>query len=115
MDQTPALNLTESAARHISAVAAKEKNAALMLRLMVRGGGCSGFEYVFTFDTRHDPADDLLVERDGARLVVDKTSLGLLKGSEIDFRETMLESGFRVQNPKATSSCGCGASFAVEE
>jgi len=119
MDQSPntangPLRLTEAAARRINKVVADEKNPALMVRLEVLGGGCSGFQYKFDFDTKFDAAEDVLVERDNARLVIDKTSLGLLQGSEIDFGESLMEAGFRVNNPNASSSCGCGSSFAVE-
>jgi iron-sulfur cluster insertion protein len=113
MDQAPALQLTPSAARRINKVVADEKNPALMVRLEVLGGGCSGYQYKFGFDTRFDPAEDIVIERDGARLVIDKTSLDLLKGSEVDYGESLMEAGFQVKNPNATSSCGCGSSFAV--
>jgi len=113
MDQAPTLQLTQSAARRINKVVADEKNPALMVRLEVLGGGCSGYQYKFGFDTRFDAAEDVLIERDGARLVVDKASLDLLKGSEVDFGESLMEAGFQVKNPNATSSCGCGSSFAV--
>ena len=108
-----ALQLTEAAARRIKAVAALEKNAALMVRLEVLGGGCSGYQYKFGFASGFDPAEDVLIERDGAKLVVDRTSLDLLKGSEVDYGESLMEAGFQVKNPNATSSCGCGSSFAV--
>lgn len=83
------------------------------VRLAVLGGGCSGFSYKFDFDDSFDPAEDIIVERDGARLVVDKTSLELLQGSEVDYSESLMEAGFKVKNPNAVSSCGCGSSFAV--
>ena len=113
MDQPPALSLTEAAAKRINKVVADEKNPALMVRLEVLGGGCSGYQYRFGFDAAHDPADDVVIERDGARLVIDKTSIELLKGSHIDYSESLMEAGFQVKNPNATSSCGCGSSFAV--
>ena len=115
MDQSPALNLTESAARRIKKVVVDEQNSALMVRLEVLGGGCSGYQYKFGFDTRFDAAEDILIERHGARLVIDKTSLDLVKGSEVDYSENLMEAGFRVNNPNATSSCGCGSSFAVKQ
>ena len=107
----PPLRLSESAARHIVRIVAAESNPALMVRLAVMGGGCSGFQYKFDFDTKADPAEDEIFERDGARLVVDKTSLELLKGSEIDYSESLMDAGFKVKNPNAKSSCGCGTSF----
>jgi iron-sulfur cluster insertion protein len=112
-DTGVSLSLTEAAARRILKVAADEKNPALMVRLEVLGGGCSGFQYKFSFADRADQAEDIVISRDGARLVVDKTSLDLLKGSAVDYGENLMEAGFRVVNPNATSSCGCGNSFSV--
>jgi len=111
--ETP-LRLSEAAARRINKVVADEKNPTLMVRLEVAGGGCSGFQYKFGFDKSFDAAEDIVIERDGARLVVDKTSLDLLKGSEVDYGENLMEAGFKVVNPNAESSCGCGGSFAVK-
>ena len=106
------VGLTASAARRILLLAEKEGNPALKLRLSVSGGGCSGFQYGFTFDdTVAD--DDHAFERDGATLVVDDVSLDLLAGSEVDFVEDLMGSYFKVQNPNASSSCGCGSSFSV--
>jgi len=82
------------------------------VRLAVNGGGCSGFNYAFSFDHRVNP-DDLVVARDGAELVVDETSLELLRGAEVDFIDDLAVSAFRVVNPNATASCGCGTSFAI--
>jgi iron-sulfur cluster insertion protein len=113
MNETPALSLTEAAARRIKAVVAAENNPALMVRLEVLGGGCSGYQYKFSFDPSAKTGEDVVIERDGARLVVDAVSLDLLKGSEVDYGESLMEAGFRVNNPNATSSCGCGTSFAV--
>lgn len=108
----PALALTESAARRVAVLAAAEGNRALMLRLAVSGGGCSGFQYGFSLDDSLQP-DDAVFERDGIKLVVDNTSLELLAGSEIDYVEDLVGSYFKVSNPNASSSCGCGSSFAV--
>lgn len=118
MDQNTAsnsapLSLTEAAARRINKVVADQNNPALMVRLEVLGGGCSGFQYKFDFDSKFDAGEDVLITRDGAKLVVDKTSLELVKGSEIDFGESLMEAGFKVINPQAISSCGCGSSFSV--
>ena len=107
------LQISEAAARRINKVVQDEKNPALMVRLEVLGGGCSGYQYKFGFDAKFDAAEDVLVQRDGAKLVVDKTSLELLKGSEVDYGESLMEAGFKIINPNATSSCGCGSSFAV--
>jgi iron-sulfur cluster insertion protein len=83
-----------------------------MLRISVSGGGCSGFQYGFDFDEAVNE-DDRLFERDGARVVIDEVSLELLKGSRIDFVEDLMGAYFKVENPNATSSCGCGSSFAM--
>ncbi|KAI6244308.1 Iron-sulfur cluster assembly accessory protein [Aphelenchoides fujianensis] len=105
------LTLSENAARRIKAIAASEGRP-LMLRVAVDGGGCSGFQYRFDLvDTVED--DDLKVERDGAAALVDVVSLALLKGSEIDFVDELAGAEFRVRNPNAKSSCGCGVSFSI--
>jgi iron-sulfur cluster insertion protein len=117
--QTPALlpggdgvTLSASAARRILKVAAAEGNPELALRISVSGGGCSGFQYSFTLDEA-PTADDVVIARDGARLLVDTVSLDYLKGSEVDFVEDLNGAGFRINNPLAASSCGCGNSFSV--
>lgn len=106
------LGLTASAARRILKVAESEGNPALGLRISVSGGGCSGFQYSFSLDA-DETADDIVITRDGARLLVDAVSLDYLRGSELDFVEDLSGAGFRINNPLATSSCGCGNSFAV--
>jgi iron-sulfur cluster insertion protein len=113
-DMTPVkeVSLSASAARRIGALIAAEGNPGLMLRLAVSGGGCSGFQYGFSFDDSRN-ADDAVFERDGVKLLVDETSLGLLGGAEVDFVEDLVGSSFQVRNPNATSSCGCGTSFAI--
>lgn len=117
--QTPAppaggdgVTLSASAARRILKVAAAEGNPALALRISVSGGGCSGFQYSFALDEA-PTADDIVIARDGARLLVDTVSLDYLKGSEVDFVEDLNGAGFRINNPLAASSCGCGNSFSV--
>jgi iron-sulfur cluster insertion protein len=82
------------------------------LRLAVSGGGCSGFQYGFSFDDTKQ-ADDSVFERDGVSLVIDEVSLELVKGAEIDFVEDMMGAAFQVKNPNAASSCGCGNSFSL--
>ena len=110
MTQTD-LTLSENAARRIKAIAASEGRP-LMLRVAVDGGGCSGFQYRFDLvDAVED--DDLKIERDGAAALVDVVSLALLKGSEIDFVDELAGAEFRVRNPNAKSSCGCGVSFSI--
>jgi iron-sulfur cluster insertion protein len=107
------LTLSEDAAKHIRKIVTDAKNPALMVRLEVLGGGCSGYQYKFGFAETHNAEEDVIIERDSAKLVVDKTSMGLLTGSEIHYSESLLEAGFQVRNPNAVSSCGCGSSFAV--
>ncbi|HEX6219096.1 MAG TPA: iron-sulfur cluster insertion protein ErpA [Sphingomicrobium sp.] len=110
MNQT-AVTLTESAARRVAAIAERQAKPAI-LRLSVDGGGCAGFTY--RFDLADAPAeDDLVVETDGVRLVVDAISLDLLRGSAVDFVEDLGGASFRVTNPNAASGCGCGSSFSV--
>jgi iron-sulfur cluster insertion protein len=105
------LLLTERAARRIRDLVAADGGAA-MLRLAVSGGGCSGYQYGFTLDDAMTD-DDRVVEREGAKLVVDEISLGLLGGAEVDFTEELVGSSFTVRNPNASSSCGCGKSFSL--
>ncbi|MCI4645972.1 MAG: iron-sulfur cluster insertion protein ErpA [Hyphomonadaceae bacterium] len=105
------VTLTSSAAERIKAILAKQPEAKL-LRVSVEGGGCSGFSYKFDFAEARN-ADDLLIERDGAGVVIDEVSLEFLRGSEIDFTNELIGSAFRINNPNATSGCGCGTSFAV--
>src|SRR5256885_17064483 len=105
------VRLTARAAKRISEIL-REDSSAGMLRVAVTGGGCSGFQYDFCLEDSRTP-DDLLIERDGARVLIDPVSLDFLKGAEIDFVEEMIGAAFRVNNPNATSSCGCGTSFSV--
>ena len=106
------LTISARAASRISKLMADEANAELMFRIAVSGGGCSGFQYGFSLDdTRLE--DDVLFERDGVKVVVDPTSLELIRGGEVDFVEELVGSSFQVRNPNATSTCGCGTSFCV--
>lgn len=105
------ISLTGKAASRIVAVMASEAPGA-MLRVSVAGGGCSGFQYVFDID-REKGAGDLVLERDGATVLIDETSLELLDGSTIDFVDDLVGQSFKIINPNATSSCGCGTSFAL--
>jgi iron-sulfur cluster insertion protein len=104
--------VTESAARHIAALRTQEEADGAFLRIAVSGGGCSGFQYGLTFDDRRND-DDFVFERDGIAVVVDDVSLGLLNGAEVDFVEDMMGASFRINNPNAASSCGCGNSFSI--
>jgi iron-sulfur cluster insertion protein len=106
------VSLSKSAAERVKKLAESEGNPALMLRLAVSGGGCSGFSYGFSLDSEIT-GDDKVFDYYGAKLVIDDVSLDLLKGAEIDYVEDMLASSFRVTNPNATSTCGCGSSFSA--
>jgi iron-sulfur cluster insertion protein len=104
--------ISESAAKRVAFLKVQEKAADAFLRIAVSGGGCSGFQYGFSFDdTRLD--GDQVFERDGVQVVVDDTSLDLLNGAEIDFVEDMMGASFQIRNPNAASACGCGNSFSV--
>src|SRR5262247_3334946 len=107
-----AISISSRAAGRISKLVADEGNPALMFRIAVSSGGCSGFQYGFSLDDAR-LEDDLLFERDGVKVVVDSTSLELIRGGEVDFVEELVGSYFQVKNPNATSTCGCGTSFAV--
>ncbi len=105
------VTLSPAAAQRIKAIAAGEPSSA-GLRVAVEGGGCSGFQYEIAIDGGPKP-DDLVVERDGARLFVDQISLPFLLGSEVDWVDELIGASFKVKNPNAKSSCGCGVSFSV--
>jgi iron-sulfur cluster assembly accessory protein len=105
------VTVSPRAAKRIAAILAGEGQGA-MLRLAVTGGGCSGFQYNFALDeSRMD--DDLFIEESGARVLIDPVSLDFLSGAEIDFTDDLIGQAFKVNNPNATSSCGCGTSFSV--
>jgi iron-sulfur cluster assembly accessory protein len=105
------IKVTERAARRIGEILRGEPPGT-MLRVSVEGGGCSGFQYKFDID-RAQAADDLVIQRDGATVLIDQTSVGYLAGSEIDFVDDLIGASFRVNNPQATASCGCGTSFSL--
>jgi iron-sulfur cluster insertion protein len=109
---TPAFGISESAAKRIAWIMTQEEHKGLMLRISVSGGGCSGFQYGFTFDDQKGDAD-VLIEREGAKVIIDDASLELLKGSEIDYVDEMIGASFQIRNPQAKSTCGCGNSFSV--
>jgi iron-sulfur cluster insertion protein len=109
---TSSVTMTANAAKQVAALIDQEGGSGLMLRVSVSGGGCSGFQYGFAFDDTVN-ADDRTFERDGVTLVVDEVSLDLLAGSEIDYVEELIGASFQIKNPQATSSCGCGTSFAI--
>ena len=106
------IRISDRAAERVSYLLDQQEGADAMLRVSVSGGGCSGFQYGFAFDgTRND--DDLVFSHAGVDVVIDEMSLELLEGAQIDFVEDMAGSAFRIDNPNATASCGCGSSFAV--
>ena len=105
------VTLSKSAADRLRVIAEREGRP-MMLRVAVEGGGCSGFQYQFDLVETAE-ADDLRIERDGASALVDIVSLALLTGSEIDFVDELAGAQFRVRNPNARSSCGCGVSFSL--
>jgi iron-sulfur cluster assembly protein len=113
--QTAALRLTERAADKVRALMAQEPaGEAEVLRVAIRGGGCGGFEYALGFD-RGATGDDAEAEFHGVRVVVDPASAPYLQGATVDFVESLQESGFKIENPNASGSCGCGHSFQVAE
>jgi iron-sulfur cluster insertion protein len=106
------VGFTDSAAAKVKALVEEEKNPDLKLRVSVDGGGCSGFQYGFAFDENVND-DDTVIEKDGAIMLVDVTSMQYLNGSEVDYLEGLEGARFVVNNPNATSTCGCGSSFSV--
>ncbi len=106
------LTFSESAARKVKQLIDEESNPALKLRVYISGGGCSGFQYGFTFDEKVNDGDFTL-EREGVVLVVDPMSLQYLVGAEVDYSEGLEGSRFHVTNPNAKSTCGCGSSFSI--
>jgi iron-sulfur cluster assembly accessory protein len=107
----PGLTLTERAARRINEIMATEPSGS-MLRISVNGGGCSGFQYAFDVDSTPQ-TDDVVVEKDGATVLVDQVSLQYMDGSVIDFVDDLIGQSFKIENPHATASCGCGTSFSL--
>ncbi len=108
----PPVTLSDRAARRIAIVLAREQGPDMKLRVSVSGGGCFGFQYAFSLDQAKND-DDLVIERDGATVVIDELSFNFLAGSEIDFTEDLSGQFFTVHNPNAASSCSCGSSFSV--
>jgi iron-sulfur cluster insertion protein len=104
--------MTAAAAAKVANLISEEANPDLKLRVYITGGGCSGFQYGFSFDERRED-EDLVVERDGVTLLVDPLSLQYLMGAEVDYRESLQGSQFVIRNPNAKSTCGCGSSFSA--
>ncbi|HEX7111275.1 MAG TPA: iron-sulfur cluster insertion protein ErpA [Mizugakiibacter sp.] len=106
------LRFSDAAAHKVRELIAEEGNDALKLRVYITGGGCSGFQYGFTFDEQR-AEDDYAVDKDGVTLLVDPLSLQYLTGAEIDYSETLSGAQFVIHNPNARTTCGCGSSFTV--
>jgi len=106
------LIFTDAAAHKVRELIDEENNPALKLRVYISGGGCSGFQYGFTFDEQR-AEDDLALEKDGVTLVVDPLSLQYLMGAEIDYTESLSGAQFVIRNPNAKTTCGCGSSFSM--
>ena len=105
------VTVSERAARRIGEIL-KNEPAGTMLRVSVEGGGCSGFQYKFDMD-REKASDDIVISRDGATVLIDPMSVEYMAGSEIDFVDDLIGASFKVKNPNATASCGCGTSFSL--
>jgi len=111
MHDSPIL-FTEGAARKVSELIAEEGNNDLKLRVYITGGGCSGFQYGFTFDESVNE-DDTRIEKDGVSVLIDAMSVQYLNGAEIDYKDDLSGAQFVIRNPNATTTCGCGSSFSV--
>jgi iron-sulfur cluster insertion protein len=111
-DPAHLLSLSDNAVKRVSFLMTQEENPDVMLRVVVDGGGCAGFQYGFSFDNIKTD-DDVIVEQDGVKLVTDNMSLMYLAGSQVDFVEDMIGAAFSIKNPNAASTCSCGTSFSV--
>jgi iron-sulfur cluster assembly accessory protein len=111
MAELQPVTVTDRAFARIASVLSTEP-AGSMLRVAVNGGGCSGFQYVFDID-RSQNVDDIILAKDSAAVLIDEASLQFLAGSTIDFVDDLIGQSFKITNPNASSSCGCGTSFAV--
>jgi iron-sulfur cluster assembly accessory protein len=114
VERTTLVSLTPTAAAKVRELMDQEPEDSLVLRVAIQGGGCSGFQYGLGFDTAPAEGDEIL-DLEGVRVVVDPFSAPYLQGATIDFLNGLQESGFKIDNPNASSSCGCGHSFQVEE
>jgi iron-sulfur cluster insertion protein len=108
----PILNFSDAAALKVKELIDEEGDASLMLRVFISGGGCSGFQYGFTFDQAEGDGDTV-VENQGVKLLIDPMSIQYLSGAEIDYSEGLEGAQFVIRNPNATTTCGCGSSFSV--
>ncbi len=108
----PPISFTDNAASKVKRLIIEEENENLKLRVFISGGGCSGFQYGFTFDEAVNE-DDTIIEKNGVKLLVDPMSFQYLIGAQIDYQEDLNGAQFIIKNPGATSTCGCGSSFSV--
>jgi len=108
----PGIVLTDAAARKVQELILEEHNPELKLRVYISGGGCSGFQYGFSFDEER-AEDDIAVENDGVTLLVDPLSFQYLMGAEVDYTESLQGAQFVIRNPNAATTCGCGSSFSI--
>ena len=104
--------ITESAAKQIQHLLKQEKDSNFYFRIKVSGGGCAGFQYNFDFTSKKQK-DDLIFKKNEINVIVDEMSLNLIKGSKIDYIKELIGSSFKISNPQASSSCGCGTSFSI--
>lgn len=108
----PALNFSDAAARKVKELIDEEGDQSLMLRVFITGGGCSGFQYGFTFDQQEGDGDTVVVNQ-GVKLLIDPMSIQYLMGADIDYSEGLEGAQFVIRNPNATTTCGCGSSFSA--
>ena len=106
------ITISESAKEKIKDLLTQENNPNLKLRTFVQGGGCSGFQYGFTFDEEQNE-DDFIIPLDNFKVLIDSMSISYMEGAEIDYVEELMGSSFKIKNPNATTTCGCGSSFGV--
>ena len=112
--QTEVINLTPSAVEAVKALLAKRNLEGYALRVFISGGGCSGFQYGMALEGNIRP-EDSSYEFDGVKVVVDEVSIDYLRGASIDYLDDVMGSGFKIENPNATSACGCGSSFRTKD
>nr|WP_228640513.1 iron-sulfur cluster insertion protein ErpA [Kangiella geojedonensis] len=112
MGNNMSITVTEAASKKVRQLIEEEENQELKLRVFVTGGGCSGFQYGFTFD-ENQKENDMTVEKDGVKILIDSLSFQYLMGSEVDYTEGLQGSRFIINNPQAKTTCGCGSSFSI--
>lgn len=108
----PGIDFTDAAARKVQELILEERNPGLKLRVYISGGGCSGFQYGFSFD-EEQAEDDIAIDNDGVTLLIDPLSFQYLVGAQVDYSENLQGAQFVIRNPNAATTCGCGSSFSV--